>query len=422
MQKFQRLLMALIVAILIINNLSANANEKQEQRIRFVNPANRATDPKLYKSNDDLINVIRDHEKWLDTEGKKGLRANLSGAILYRANLSGANLKDANLSNISLTKANLAGANLSGAILDGASLINAILKKADLRYASLRKANLVGSDLIEANLCEATLYGTKLSATNLSGANMDNAFIDENTEIKDADLTGSSLFNVELSIIVFEPKQGSRTYIPSIASYYGLSLMTFNYSSLGLVDLRDGFREARLRKQEREITYAIKHRERLKLFEEKNIFKKIESLFHLIMFEAPCKYGMAPGRPIWLLGIFMLFFSIPYTIGLKRPGKDGIWQEWLPNRIREDLGAEKPILLNLTGFAVLKTGIYFSVLSAFSIGWREINVGNWIARIQRREYTLRPSGWVRTTSGIQSLISVYLVALWILTYFGRPFD
>jgi hypothetical protein len=29
---------------------------------------------------------------------------------------------------------------------------------------------------------------------------------------------------------------------------------------------------------------------------------------------------------------------------------------------------------------------------------------------------------VRVVSGLQSLASVYLVALWALSYFGRPFE
>jgi hypothetical protein len=49
-------------------------------------------------------------------------------------------------------------------------------------------------------------------------------------------------------------------------------------------------------------------------------------------------------------------------------------------------------------------------------------VGTWIARLQSREYTLRATGWVRTVSGIQSLLSVYCLALWVLTCFGRPFE
>jgi len=75
----------------------------------------------------------------------------------------------------------------------------------------------------------------------------------------------------------------------------------------------------------------------------------------------------------------------------------------------------------LRGASVPLIGLYFSLLSAFSLGWRELNVGMWIARVQSREYVLRATGWVRTVSGIQSLLSVYLLALWVLTYFGRPF-
>ena len=76
----------------------------------------------------------------------------------------------------------------------------------------------------------------------------------------------------------------------------------------------------------------------------------------------------------------------------------------------------------LRGLFVPLIGMYFSLLSAFSLGWRELNVGTWIARVQPREYVLRATGWVRTVAGIQSLLSVYMLALWVLTYFGRPFE
>jgi hypothetical protein len=35
---------------------------------------------------------------------------------------------------------------------------------------------------------------------------------------------------------------------------------------------------------------------------------------------------------------------------------------------------------------------------------------------------MRATGWVRVAAGVQSLLSVYLIALWVLTYFGRPFE
>ena len=39
-----------------------------------------------------------------------------------------------------------------------------------------------------------------------------------------------------------------------------------------------------------------------------------------------------------------------------------------------------------------------------------------------RNYTLQPEGWVCTVSGLQSLLSVFLFAVWALTYFGRSFQ
>jgi hypothetical protein len=56
------------------------------------------------------------------------------------------------------------------------------------------------------------------------------------------------------------------------------------------------------------------------------------------------------------------------------------------------------------------------------VGWRELKVGDRIQRLQAKEYTLHATGWVRTVSGAQSLIGVYLLAMWALTYFGHPFE
>jgi len=69
-----------------------------------------------------------------------------------------------------------------------------------------------------------------------------------------------------------------------------------------------------------------------------------------------------------------------------------------------------------------RIAIFFSILSAFQIGWRDLNVSNWISRIQSREYSLRAKGWVRIVAGSQSIVSAYLIVLWALAYFARPFE
>jgi hypothetical protein len=37
----------------------------------------------------------------------------------------------------------------------------------------------------------------------------------------------------------------------------------------------------------------------------------------------------------------------------------------------------------------LSTALQFSVLSAFHLGWRDLNVGTWLSRLQTREYALQ---------------------------------
>ena len=95
---------------------------------------------------------------------------------------------------------------------------------------------------------------------------------------------------------------------------------------------------------------------------------------------------------------------------------------WPNTRLRQDMGTREPERLRRGWTAALGFGFYFSVLSAFHIGWRDFNVGNWIQRLQPSEYTLQATGWVRTVSGVQSVVSLYLLAIWALTYFGRPFE
>ena len=73
-------------------------------------------------SEEELAEVLREHEKWLDSNGKEGKRADLSYTDLFNANLS---------------EAYLSGANLFGAYLSGADLSKADLSGADLHYANL---------------------------------------------------------------------------------------------------------------------------------------------------------------------------------------------------------------------------------------------------------------------------------------------
>jgi len=368
-----------------------------------------------------LQKVLKDHEQWW-SEARPGWklgpifrnyfempnldedprRANLCNAILFDIQLPKVVLAAANLSYVGFEGANLNNADLTSVNLVGAMLPDAKLRKAALESADLRRSDLSRADASEANFRNANLSGAKLSSTNLSGA---------------------SLWGADLSNAFFEPAPGQLPTVDGIAESDGLSTLQYKQPR-ALVNLRSLFKDAGYREQERQITYALRHGET-----ENQLAgaARLEGIFNYVLFELTTLWGLAPGRALVILMLLIPIFAIPYLVAIWMPSKgqskvDGVWQVWPSDRLRDDLGTQKPTRLSTTTFSSFGYAFYFSLLSAFHIGWRDLNVGNWIARIQPREYTLRASGWVRAVSGIQSLISVYLLAIWALTYFGRPFE
>ena len=159
----------------------------------------------------------------------------------------------------------------------------------------------------------------------------------------------------------------------------------------------------------------------------------IKAAFTYVFFDLTCTYGLEPWRPLalWALGV-LVFFPF-YCLALaSRRADTGIWLVWPPNRVLKGEGRETPEkLTTLPGFPrpaagrmarawwhlrrgwrVLCLGFAFSLISAFSPAWRDPQAGTWINRLQPQEYTLRPTGWVRTLAGVQSLLSTFLLVLW----------
>ena len=375
----------------------------------------------------------------VDLSGADLSEANLSGAQLYGANLSGAQLNNANMSGaammgVDLSGAELSEANLSWAQLYKSNLMKAVLSGANLSGAFLSEANLSGAFLIGANLSGAALTGAKLNGAAMYRARLNGAALNKadltgavlseadlsSSDLSGVNLSGALLIGAKLSGAIFEPSD--LPGVDRIAYAENLPLMSYKNSPQALVRLRKEFKESGYQHQERAVTYAIKHAETLALLGQDSVEAFIEGVFNFIFFDLTTRWGMAPGRSLMIALILIPVFAIPYVIALQRPGKDGIWRVPSGHREKSDLGTEGPVRLHIGWPESLGIGMYFSLLSAFNIGWYEINVGNWIQRLQSDEYTLRAIGWVRTVSGVQSLISIYLVAIWGLTYFGRPFD
>lgn len=357
--------------------------------------------PNLQDSNLSNANLQRSHLAM----------ANLQGAHLNHAYLQGAHLAIANFQGAVLEYANLKNANLGGANLQNTNLKNSELQSADLKFSKLQGANLNDANLQGASLLHAKLQGAWLNRANLQGVNL-----------TDADLTNAIFNQANLTNVLFEPKEGTLSIIQSIALAKGLSALSYKDNVQELVRLQKGFREAGFREQERMITFAIKHNEALHAWN-RDYLGKVEAGFGFVFFEWTTDWGMNPGKSLRILLAMIFLFFFFYLVALQAPEENaGIWRYRVPERPVDHDKPEKS-LIPFEGFwKSIPIALYFSTLSAFYFGWRDINVGKWIVRLQFTEYVFRPTGWVRTVAGIQSIISLYLLAIWFLTYFGRPFE
>lgn len=346
--------------------------------------------------------------------------AKLKDAHLFRADLSNAVLSYADLRRAPLFKSNLSRADLRGADLEGAYLFEAVLSEANLKGANLVKADLREADLRGFYLARAKLRGANLQEANLSGANLVKADLSStnlrSTNLSRAKLIGTDFKNAQAEFTIFSDSIFEPLSVAGMnfLGAKGFSTITFN-DSRRVDELRKMAKESGMRNEERSLTSAL-HKYRLK--------SKLphEQFFEFIWLGYLTDFGAEPWRSLNFLGISILIFTPLYVISLFIPGKDGIYRICLPDRLQTDLNGCEPERLYKPGVKALGYAFYFSILSAFSMGWRDLNIGNWIVRMQWKEYTLRSSGWVRTISGVQSLFSVYLLAVWLMTYFGRPFE
>ncbi len=399
-------------------------------------------------SKEELDGILTRHRQWLEKSGKNENseegRANLCNANLSGAELNGAMLDKADLSDTQLASANLNRANLSEAKLYRARAYYAELNDANLFGANLDDANLLLAKLNNANLKTATLkraflLGAEMKNVDLNYAQLDNAYFPGadliGASLQQGSVSGAVLAQSDLTNAKYAPV--SRPPDPYVAGIKGLSTVTFEAGREdGLVQLRELLQKAGHRELEREATFAIESGKTKHAITEwhENRAGAIEGVFRKFAFEWTTGYGLYPAHAlliivvVWALLVPIYAWSI-WQEPRKVTGGSGIYRIWPKDRVEMREGMQ-PKLDNPAVVECLHGGYvsalgwaaYFSLLSTFQIGFREFSVGTWLSRAQPRNFVLESVGWVRTVSGLQSLLSVYLLAMWVLTYFGRPFQ
>lgn len=146
----------------------------------------------------ELNEILFEHKKWIETDGKEGKRANLSYMDLEYLDLSHAELQGVDLSGVVLKGADLQHTDFSYAKMQGADLSGA-----DAQCVKFNHANMSNANLSRANLCYTQLQYADMSNANLNSANL--RYVDlKLTDLNNADLDYSAfpLWNGSLDVHV----------------------------------------------------------------------------------------------------------------------------------------------------------------------------------------------------------------------------
>jgi hypothetical protein len=259
----------------------------------------------------------------------------------------------------------------------------------------------------------------------------------------DCDLRGCSFANSDLSHAYFDGTNLNRTdfrhanlyrmvYQPTndphwrnILFAYNLDYLDYASDPIPLIRLRQQFRDIGFRLAERQVNCALK--------------RHYPSWYETALFDFTCNYGADFVRPLllwvklWFIYIWVYFAEL--SIPTKRPiifiyrkhatldnpeVKSTVMGERSPFSTEFKVASWLERIKSIIKLLFKSVGI--SLLSATSIGFRDITIAQWVKRLLPIELEIRFEGTSRILSGVQSLLSMYLVALSFLSYFTRVFD
>lgn len=308
--------------------------------------------------------------------------------------------------------------------------------------ASLDEANFRGSDLTGSIFLGASLKKASFDFWSPNGEKRPTNL----TRVKflGGDLTGATFSGADMNGVIFEPDKLPPAY--GLSKSRHLEQMTYEDDPSSLLGLRQLFRDGGFAEQDSQITFAIQNTKRIHLgqqcrwlsHERGAGFGSCISYAGLKILYWTCKYGMDLRRPIKIGFYAWLIFAVVFFLFMHHPGPSGLYlavakgivleQEEIKNapQVRStslSLVRQPKQLFQwlISEWRLFKIAVFFSLINGFTLGFKEADIGRWIRLLPAREFEFRAVGWSRTFAGLQALMMLCLLVIWILCIFGHPF-
>jgi hypothetical protein len=305
--------------------------------------------------------------------------------------------------------------------------------RADLCFAKMQGAKIQNAEMAGMNLWRSKLTDTWIFKSHLSGANLMEAKLTDAVFYED-DLSGAMLILTNLKNAKFSKCDFRQTIfqpdtLPNpedIAYNINLDRMTFMSSPKELSQLREALYENGMKKAGMLVNAAIQRNDASKL--------------KYLIFDYTCEYGTNVNKPLLLLLKIVFIYTVPYFVilhfkanwglykmtriyKLETKGENDYSQRRILREIPEKLNVESCIVrFMLLEVYLIGVGFLFSLLSSTRLGFREFNPNHLIKMLLPWEIDIKALGWPRIVSGFQSIISIILIATFLLSFFGWSFE
>jgi uncharacterized protein YjbI with pentapeptide repeats len=319
-----------------------------------------------------------------------------------------------------LTKADFTGAHLTKVVFDSTVMDNADFTDAVVQQTNFIRTTSLKSAVLGAKSLRGTLFA-------------------EQADLTDADFSGANLYGLRLESWKL-PDPASLARARNLESWAS-SPTTDQWSTIALYRLEQIFLDNGMEYKAKVLNAALQNEEQNRLAHQcmSGDWRNSErgymtdqigactlGALRLVTLKLPSDYGLHTWRPLFLLFALMVIFAVIYYVILlvRRPSGIVVHQG---SDEDEDAGgpgteAAKREDEDASSFGVLRklrVAVVLSLRNAFNLSFGEVDVGRWIRLLSLQSYELRTTGAVRLLGGIQSLLSLYLFALWLLNFFGK---